>query len=600
MQKNALTRQRMADRGRIDFDDFMESIYVEMMREVPELSILMGVLEVGSAACPLDRFSLVSDEAIADRLRLLGSIERRLAAFPRESLRRAQSITADVLGYFVNFGVEGPWIGLRGEEFASHSYLVNAGHGEPSRLLDALTQQHPFRHEQDAEDYLTRAEGLGEAIAHVGRQAEKRAARGIVLPAPLLRQSIEEIRGFLALAPQANPIHQAFAEKSQACAGLSARRRVQLLAALEDAIRRRVLPSYAALAELLESQVERARPEPGLWRLPDGDAYYDFLLRAATTTDMSAAEVHDLGLEHVTRLQTQIGVALGAAGLPNGDPIDSLRQLESQTRFAPSLDRESLLARCHSILNDIRGQIGGLFHWLPDAQIRVEPVPPFSEDVRHTVYLPSAVDGSRPACMVINLRDVAAESELDLWTLLYHEIYPGHHLQFSYAQQVKGLPTFRRAVTFDAYIEGWAKYAETIPWEHQFNRDPRWHAMRLRRELLSTANLVLDTGIHSKRWTFAEAAGYLSSTTGCSAAMSRSIAVRSASLPAQLCSYKIGMLQVSDLKNRFELARGARFDIRDFHTAILEHGALPLRVLRGVVDFAATTGAAADGGADGG
>ena len=594
MRENTRMGRCMTGRGQVGFDDFMETIYVEMMREVPELSVLMGVLEAGSTACPLDRFSLMSDEAIADRLRLLGSIERRLAAFPRESMNHAQLITADVLDYFVKCGVEGPWIGLRGAEFASHSYLVNAGHGEPSRLLDALTQQHPFRHERDAEDYLVRAGTFGEAIAHVGRQAARRAERGIVLPAPLLRQSIDEIRGFVALAPQANPIYQAFAEKSQSAGGLSPRRRQQMLEALQDTIRRRVLPSYAALAEMLERHIERASPEPGLWRLPDGEAYYEFLLRAATTTDMSAAEVHDLGKEHVIRLQSEIGAALGAAGLPSGDPIDSLRQLESQTRFAPSLDREALLTRCHSILRDIRGQIGGLFHWLPEAQIRMESVPTFSEDVRHTVYLPSAVDGSRPACMVINLRDVAAESELDLWTLLYHEIYPGHHLQFSYAQQVKGLPTFRRAVTFDAYIEGWAKYAETIPWEHQLNRDPRWHAMRLRRELLSTANLVLDTGIHSKRWTFAQAEGFLSSTTGCSAAMSRSIALRSASVPAQLCSYKIGMLQVTELKDRFERARGARFDIRDFHTAILEHGALPLRVLRTVVDSAAMAGAAAE------
>jgi uncharacterized protein (DUF885 family) len=581
----------MMNRGQVDFDEFMESTYVQMMREVPELSMLMGVLRVGSTACPLDRFSFVSDEAIADRLRLLRSIARRLSAFPRESMNSAQLLTADVLDYFLNFAVEGPWIGLRGADFAAHSYVVNPGHGEPSRLLDALTQQHPFRHEQDAEDYLRRAATLGEAIAHVARQAALRGERGILLPAPLLRQSIEEIRGLLALAADANPIYRAFAEKSEMISGLSTRRRQQLLEALQDTMQKRVLPSYVALAQLLERYVDRASHEPGLWQLPDGDAYYEFLLQAATTTDMSAEEVHELGALHVARLQDEIGAALRAAGLPSADPIDSLRQLESQTRFPPSLERGALLDRCRSILSEIRDQLDGLFHWLPDAAISMEPVPPFSEDVRHTMYLPGAVDGSRPACMVINLRDVAAESELDLPTLLYHEIYPGHHLQFSYAQQAKGLPTFRRAVTFDAYIEGWAKYAETIPWEHQFNRDPRWHAMRLRRELLSTANLVLDTGIHGQRWTFDRAAGYLSSTTGCSAAMSRSIALRSASIPAQLCSYKIGMLQVTELKNRFERARGAAFDIKDFHAAILEHGALPIRVLRAVVDSAAEAGA---------
>jgi uncharacterized protein (DUF885 family) len=580
----------------LDFDEFMESLYVQMMNAVPELPMLMGVLQVGATPCPLDRFSFVSDEAVADRQRLLANIARRLADFPRDSMSAAQLLTADVLDYFLNFSVEGPWIGLRGGEFAAHSYLVNPGHGEPGRLLDALTQQHPFRHEQDAEDYVRRAEGLGEAIAHVGRQVALRARRGILLPAPLLHRSVEELRGFIALAPDANPIERTFAAKSALIRDLSVQRRQALFAALQEAMRKRVLPSYVTLEALLTAHLEGASQDPGLWRLPDGEAYYEFLLRSATTTDLSAGEVHALGLDHVARLQGEIGRALVAAGLPNTDPIESLRQLEAQTRFAPSTPRSTVLQRCRSILNEIRDAASGLFHALPEAEIIMEPVPPFSEDVRHTVYLPSAADGSRPACMVINLKEVAAESELDLPTLLYHELFPGHHLQFSYAQQLKGLPTFRRAVTFDAYIEGWAKYAETIPWEHQFNRDPRWHAMRLRRELLSTANLVLDTGIHTKRWTLDEAADYLQSTTGCSDAMSRSIALRSASLPAQLCSYKIGMLQVTELKSQFRRVRGAAYDVRDFHAAILDNGALPLRVLKTVMDSAAHAVPAARGG----
>lgn len=571
--------------NRLDFDEFMESVYVQMMLAAPELPMLMGVLQVGSAACPLDRFSLINDEAIADRVRLLAGAARQLDAFARDSLSAAQRVTADVLDYYLNFAFEGPWIGLRGAPFATHSYLVNPGHGEPGRLLDALTQQHPFRHEQDAEDYVQRTAALGEAIAHIREQVAMRRRRGIILPAPLLRRSVEELRGFLALACDANPIYLAFAAKSANIGGISLRRREQLLDALRRTMQTRVLPDYVALAALLESHLNGASPEPGLWRLPDGEAYYEFLLQAATTTDLSPGEIHALGLEHVSRLQAEMVAALGAAGLPTSDPIDSLRQLESQTRFPPSTPRAAVLARCHSILSDIRDQVSGLFRSLPDAPVIIEPVPAFSEEVRHTVYLPSAADGSRPACMMVNLKDIAAESELDLPTLLYHELYPGHHVQFSCAQRLKDLPTFRRAVTFDAYIEGWAKYAETIPWEHRLNRDPRWHAMRLRRELLSSANLVIDTGIHSNRWTLDQAAGYLERTTGCSPAMSAAIASRSASVPAQLCSYKIGMLQVTELKSRF-LRAGGR-DIKDFHAAILDHGALPLRVLASVMDCVA-------------
>ena len=568
-----------------DFDSFMEAIYVDMMREVPELSMLMGILQVGSIGCPLDRFSIVSDEAVAGRLLLLKRIAQRLGVFTRASLTPDQRITAHVLDYFLNSGVEGPWIGLRGADFAMHSYLVNPGHGEPSRLLDALTQHHPFRNLEDCEAYLVRSEALGEAMDHIDRQVAVRERRGILLPAPLLRQSIDELRGMLALPPDAQPIYCAFAEKSGRIGGFPSGRRQTMLEALLATLRKRVLPSYIALTQRLESCIEAA-PQPGLWRLPGGDAYYEFLLHAATTTDLSAAQVHDLGTEQVSRLQERIPAALRDAGFQSSDMIDGLRQLELQTRFAPSIGRAALLARCDTILAEVRAGLAPLFHWLPEAEFAIEPVPAFSEDVRHTTYQPSAADGSRPARMLINLRDVAAESELDLPTLLYHEVYPGHHLQLSYAQQVKSLPTFRRAVTFDAYIEGWAKYAETVPWEHGINRDPRWHAMRLRRELLSTANLVLDTGIHHKRWTLEQAADYLSSTTGCSTGMSRSIALRSASLPAQLCSYKIGMLKFIELKERFQRIRGAAFDIKQFHAAVLEHGALPLGELARVVESA--------------
>jgi uncharacterized protein (DUF885 family) len=571
----------------VDFDGFVETIYVEMMRTVPELPLLMGILQVGAAACPLDRFSTVSEEAIADRERVLKSVAHRLACYSRDSLNAGQQLTADVLQYFLESGLEGPWIGSRGANFARHSYLVNPGHGEPSRLLDSLTQQHPFRRLEDAEDYLIRSESLGQAIAQIEDQVTRRKRRGIMLPAPLLRQSIDELRGMLALAPDMHPVYRAFAEKSQGVAGLSPGRRQALLSALLSTLNERLLPAYESLARQLERDIDSAGPELGLWRLPDGEAYYQFLLQAVTTTALSAAEVHELGMAHVSILQEEIRGALHEAGLPNRDPIKTLRALESQTRFAPSTPRDAVLERCHNIVDDIRGKVSNLFRWLPDPQIIIEPVPAFSEDVRHSVYVPSAADGSRPACMVINLRDVAADSELDLPTLLYHELYPGHHLQFSYAQQLRNLPTFRRTITFDAYIEGWAKYAERIPQEHQFNPDPRWHAMRLRRELLSTANLVLDTGIHSGRWTLRRATSYLSDTTGCSVAMARSIALRSASVPAQLCAYKIGMMQVAELKEQFACLRGAAFDIRDFHTAILETGALPLKVLKRVVEAAA-------------
>ena len=207
----------------------------------------------------------------------------------------------------------------------------------------------------------------------------------------------------------------------------------------------------------------------------------------------------------------------------------------------------------------------------------------FAEQGLHHTYKPPAQDGSRPGIFEVNVSDALEDSTLDTLTVCYHEALPGHHLQLAIAQELEGLPALRRMVTFDAYIEGWAKYAETLPWEHGWNRDPYWNLARMRRELVSTANLALDTGIHHKGWTRDEGLRFFEERTGSSAEFTAAIVDRIAATPAQTCSYKIGMLAFFRLRDRMRRALGDGFDIRRFHDTVLEHGSLPLEVLEDVV-----------------
>ena len=235
-------------------------------------------------------------------------------------------------------------------------------------------------------------------------------------------------------------------------------------------------------------------------------------------------------------------------------------------------------------MTDIEGKLPDLFHHLPRGEITVKPIPRFAEANRNQSYQPPSLDGSRPGFFELNVGQLLGEMGYELPILVYHEIFPGHHLQIALAGENESLPSLRRIITFDAYIEGWAKYAETIPELHGINNDPRFRIARMRRELISTINLALDTGIHAKRWSAEQAMRFFSQHAGTDEHFSRYIVHRSASVPAQMCSYKIGMMKMVELRRRMETALQEQFDIRDFHHSVLNHGSVPLSILDSIVN----------------
>ncbi len=568
------------------FNEFMESSCLAIAREVPEFPTHMGLFEIAGQAVPQDYFSAIDSDSIARRQALLESIGQELDGFSPADLDESEQLSADVLKYIVDHVHERGLMGLAGKDFLQHEYLVRPSLGLQSELPLFLTDLHPMRHAGDAEDYISRLKSIAIQLAEANRQIQQRQSAGLLPPAIVLQDAIAEIEQFCELKADQSVLFSALDEKTANLPDLTESARQLLLSDARAELARHTYPAYRQLLATLKTQVAQADSAPGVWRLPDGEAWYEFQLCSATTTSLSAAEIHELGLQEIDRLEQDIIQASNAMGIDAKDISDCHRALakkKGEPRKDTTDNRQSIVKQIEAAIAEIEPQLSRLFHHLPKGRVAVKAIPRFAETSRNQTYQPPSVDGSRDGFLELNVGQLLAEADFELPILVYHEIFPGHHLQISLAQETEELPSLRRIITFDAYIEGWAKYAETIPILHGINQDPLFNLARMRRELISTINLALDTGVHSKRWSEAQAVEFFKEHSGMSEAFARYIVHRSASAPAQLCSYKIGMMKMLELRQKMESALGQQFDVRDFHHSVLNRGALPLAQLEPAV-----------------
>jgi uncharacterized protein (DUF885 family) len=314
---------------------------------------------------------------------------------------------------------------------------------------------------------------------------------------------------------------------------------------------------------------------------------------------MSAPEIHELGLEETARLQQQIratfaelgAVRAGSADRPSiAELYDELEASEGSSWPPGDAGRALILERCQGLLDDARSRLGEVFGLRPQAPVVVQPTPTLLEAARPSTCYPPARDGSRPGIFEVNLAHELGSPSWELPTLVYHEALPGHHLQFAVAQERAELPLFRRTVVFHAYIEGWAKYAEGLPWQWGLNRDPKWRLGCLRRELYSTVNLALDTGVHHLRWSREQGARFFAEHTGAAYGFAERIVDRIAAIPGQTCAYKVGLLEFRRLRELAERRWTDAPGLPRFHDAVLRHGALPLAQLAKVVECELSSG----------
>lgn len=499
---------------------------------------------------------------------LRAAVLQRLHTYDLTSVSALDRLSARVYGWFLENLVAG-------HRFADHAYTVHPSiTSYPQSLERFLTAIHPIRTDQDAADYVRRLSQIGARYDELIDGMIRSEAIGAIPPRFILEATLDEIRRTATAPTKESPLYVEFERKLSAVDGLSPERRDALLSEAETEIERSALPAFGRLASHLEDLIGRTSDEAGVWRHVDGDAYYSHLLRGYTTTDLTADEIHDVGLAEVDRIRAEINEVSSSIGYDPGLPLPEL--FEQLTERASTSSGDETRDLCEGLLEGIAERVRPAFLRMPRQDLVIV------SGSTSAFYSPGSLDGSRPGLFYAPTAVVNPNYELP--TLTYHEAIPGHHFQISLTHEVD-IPIYRSGLSFTAYSEGWALYAERLAWElGAYDDDPFGDLGRLQGELFRAVRLVVDTGIHALRWTYEQAVDYMIENTGFGEEFARREVVRYIVLPGQATAYKIGMLKLLELRERAQAELGPAFDLAEFHDRVLREGSVPLGILEELID----------------
>jgi uncharacterized protein (DUF885 family) len=566
---------------------FYEKIFVIFLLDNPELLTQIGIAEQFGYRKHNAHLNDES-EAKADRdfARWRGYLAD-LKAYDPASQSTSQRLSTRVLTWFIESQVEG-------ERFKLHNYPVNQLFGVQSNTPDFLINQHQIQDLRGAEDFLSRLGEVGRKFGQVQEGLVLREQKGIVPPRFVIERVLTEMRGFANQPAAQNPLYKHFAEKVTALKTVSDSDKQALLGRCTQALTGVVVPAYGKLIVFFEAQLTRASSDDGVWKLPDGEAFYGWALRNQTTSRMTPAQLHALGVAEVARIETQMAAILSAQlQLQAGETTaQAMSRLAKDPRFLyPNNDagRQAALSDYAKMVEQQLQSSKQVIGLSPKSPMEVKRIPEFKEKTAPGAYYnPPAMDGSRPGVFYANLRNMEEVPKFGMRTLAVHEGVPGHHFQIALAQEQRGGPTFRKVLPFTAYAEGWALYAEWLGSEMGlYKDDPFGDLGRLQAELFRAVRLVVDTGIHAQRWTRQQAIDYMLNKTGMPSGDVVAEIERYIVSPGQACAYKVGMLSIQAARQRAEKALGAKWNadaIKAFHDVVLGSGSLPLEVLDELVD----------------
>ncbi len=446
--------------------------------------------------------------------------------------------------------------------------------------LPQLVAQLSFKDVKDYDDYIARLHAVPKAF----RQVTDNMMTGIddhrVPPKYLLEKVLVQVNNLDQLKPEDSPFARPLAKFPATIPAAEQQRiRTEVLAAIQ----KEVLPAYVRFGRFLQAQyIPAGRTDPGVWALADGDRYYAFRVRQSTTTDLTPAQIHQIGEDEVKRDEGEMLAIATKLGFKN---LAAMRaaMLNNPKLYAQS--KEQFLNAYRGYLDQMRPKLPQLFGRLPKAPLVVEPVPAFMEkDQAPAYYEHGTPDGSRPGMVFVNTYDFQHRSLANVESVAYHEGLPGHHLQISISQELTGLPEFRKYLHYTAYTEGWGLYAERLGKDVGFYQDPYSDYGRLEADIFRAIRLVVDTGVHSQHWTRQQMVDYFHAHSGLDDATVQAEVDRYIAWPAQALGYKMGQLKILELRAKAQKALGPKFDIRAFHDEVLDSGALPLDVLQDRVD----------------
>jgi len=476
-------------------------------------------------------------------------------------------------------------------KYRLHNYPVNQMHGAQSGKPAFMINMHRIDDVKDAEAYVSRLNTFNKFFSQLVDNLKTREALGILPPKFVYDKVIQDSENILVGQPfDATTIQSTLLKdfmKKVNKLDIDNETKSNLETQAKEALLTSVKPAYEGLISFMQAQKERANTDDGAWKLPDGEAFYKMALKKTTTTDLTADEIHEIGLSEVARIHVEMEAIKNQVAF-EGTLQDFFQFMKTDKQFYYTKDKEgkdAYLKEAVHLIDSMKTRLDEIFITKPKADIIVKAVEPFREkSAGKAFYNRPAADGSRPGIYYANLYDMESMPTYQMEALAYHEGIPGHHMQLAIQQELQEIPKFRKFGSYTAYTEGWGLYSEFIPKEMGFYADPYSDFGRLAMELWRACRLVVDTGIHSKRWTREEGIKYYTDNTPNNELDAIKMVERHVVMPSQATAYKIGMLKILELRKKAKDAIGDKFDIRDFHEVVISHGAIPLDVLEDFVD----------------
>jgi uncharacterized protein (DUF885 family) len=562
------------------FDVFMD----ERLRKNPQQLTTLG-LDKGKYAWAKGKLTEASLQSLREYKQENASQLQRLQAFDGSSVRGRDLASYDTVAFQME-----TIAGTAAFEYGDVRgyivpYAVSQLTGAYQSVPTFLDRQHQIADKDDAEAYLARLRAFAVVLEQETERVRHDAALKVTPPDFLIDRALGQMSSLRSAPPADSILATSVATRTQKLA-LAGDYGTQAARIVETEIYPALERQMKALSELRSGAVHEA----GIARLPDGGALYQVALRASTTTDMTAEEVHRLGLEQAKELDAKMDALLRSQGHRRGTVAERVQALSKDPQYLyPDTDagRQQILDYCNSLIRALQPQLPKYFRILPKAPVEVRRVPAYTEaGAPGGYYQPPSLDGSRPGAFYINLRDTREWPRWALPTLVYHESEPGHHFQLALVIEMTSLPLIRKAGGgFSANTEGWALYAEQLCDEMGlYDQDPLARLGMLRAAIFRAARCVVDTGLHVKRWSREQAIDYMVSTTGNDRTAMTTEVERYCTWPGQATSYKVGHTRWLKLRAEARRRLGTKFDIRDFHDAGLTAAPMPLSVLERVID----------------
>jgi uncharacterized protein (DUF885 family) len=562
---------------------FYERIFEEGLSRSPEFLTYLGRKD------RLGEWDDLSDEHAAKELEHNQRDLKQLKTFDRAQLDPATALSFDLLEQSLKNDIED-------YRWRLYNYPVNQMFGRHSSVVSLLINQHKISSIKDAEAYIARLNGVSVLFEQLIAGIEVRTAANIVPPKFVFPHVIRDSANIIQGAPfddgEPSILLADFSEKldqlaKMESAHLSETGKAKLLASATAALLGSVQPAYQSLIAHLTELEAAATNEDGVWKWNNGDSYYNVALKRTTTTDLTADEIHKIGLAEVDRIQGEMRLIKEQVGF-EGDLKAFMAFMRDDPQFYYANDdagKTRYLSEATELIDNMKLRLNELFITQPKADLKVKAVEAFREQsAGKAFYQRPSEDGARPGLYYANLYDMMAMPTYQMEALAYHEGLPGHHMQLAIQQELEQIPKFRKFGGYTAYIEGWGLYSEFLPKEIGMYSDPYSDFGRLAMELWRACRLVVDTGIHSQRWTRAKGIQYYSDNTPNALSDVVKMVERHVVMPSQATAYKIGMLKILQLRQSAKTALGEGFDIRAFHDEILKYGPLPLNVLEAKID----------------